>query len=158
MMRYVKCMLLALWVLTVAPGGPTAAGFTGASASREDAVAMAEDAVRHIAEVGPGQAFRDFQNKADPRWNDRDLYVVVIDDNSVVMAHGLSPSLVGRPTWVMRDVDGKAFVQAILALQAPGWVYFKYRHPFADAIALKALYVIPAGNYRVTVGAYVADD
>jgi signal transduction histidine kinase len=142
------------YVLTLALGLALPAAAQGARGSMAEAEAMTHAAAAHLEAVGPEAAFADFGNLDDKRWHDRDLYVVVIDHDAVVMVHGVRPSLNNRPTRSVRDVDGKPFPEEMLALEAPGWVRYKWMNPISETVEPKASYVVRSGDYRVLVGAY----
>lgn len=146
-MRLLTVLILASSL--VLPAAAEAPYGTMAEA-REMAVAAAE----HIDAVGPQAAFADFGNPDDKRWHDRDLYVIVVDSESVVQVHGIRPSLNGRPTRSMRDVDGKPFVVEILSIEDSGWVRYKWVNPLTEKVEPKASFIIRTGDYRVVVGAY----
>jgi hypothetical protein len=120
----------------------------------DEARVMALAAASHLEKVGPEAAFADFGNPDDTRWHDRDLYVIAIDGTATVMVHGTQPALNGRPTRSVRDVDGRPFVEEILALPAVGWVRYKWKNPLTNAVEPKASYVVRAGDFQVLVGAY----
>lgn len=145
-------LLLLVLLLTLSLPLPAAADVP--RGTLEEAREMALAAARHLEKVGPEAAFADFGNPANARWHDRDLYVIAIDRSATVMVHGTQPALNGRPTRSVRDVDGRPFVEEILALPESGWVRYKWKNPITDAVEPKASYVVRTGDYQVLVGAY----
>jgi cytochrome c len=142
--------LLAFMMLT---------GLLGAGARADDratpdeAKAMAIKAAQYLKEVGAEAAFPAFNAKDGP-WHDRDLYVFVADPSAKILAHGVTPALIGKPLATLKDVDGKPFLLEIATVQDAGWVEYKWQNPVSKALETKATYVVQVGQYRVGVGAY----
>lgn len=132
-------------------------GVTAAHAAefgtKEEAKAMAEKAAAYVDEVGAQEAFKVFSSK-DPRFHDRDLYVLVFDDNGKCVAHGEKPALVGKTILHLKDVNGKELVKEIVSVQDEDWVTYKWQNPATKTVQDKATYVIRRGEYVVGVGAY----
>ena len=122
-------------------------------ATQDEAKAMALKAVEYIKSAGPEIAYKAFTERA-PGWADRDLYVFVVRDDGLTVAHGGSAVLVGKNLSNLKDVDGKPFILECLAMKAPGWVEYKWRNPQSQAVETKSSYVIPFNDTVVGVGAY----
>lgn len=122
-------------------------------ASLDDAKAMAAKAARYLEENGASNAFVAFDAKDGP-WHDRDLYVFVIDGNGEMLAHGVSPALVGKNLATLKDVEGKPFMREMIAVKDAGWVDYKWQNPVTRMIEAKASYMVRVGQYCVGVGAY----
>ena len=56
--------------------------------TREEAKAMVDAAGEHVKKVGPEQAFKDFTDKANKPWQNKDLYVFAYDMEGVNVGHG----------------------------------------------------------------------
>ncbi len=134
--------------------GLFAAGAQAADrATPDDAKALAVKAAQYLKEAGPDTAFAAFDAKDGP-WHDRDLYVFVADPSSKILAHGVTPALIGKTLTTMKDVEGKAFMLDVAAVQDAGWVDYKWQNPVSKAIEAKTTYVVRVGQYSVAVGAY----
>jgi signal transduction histidine kinase len=145
-----------LSVLLLVPALLLAANtWAAGQATQDEAKAMAVKAAEYLKSVGPDKAFADFDAKDNSQWHDRDLYVTVQDNKGTMLAHGTTPSLIGKPMANLRDVDGKAFEQEILAIKDAAWVDFKWLNPVTKAVEPKRTYEIRMGEYIVGVGAYV---
>jgi len=128
-------------------------GAAGDRATPDDAKAMAIKAAQYLKEAGPDTAFAAF-NAKDGSWHDRDLYVFVNDASSKTLAHGGNQALVGKTLATLKDVEGKAFMQEIAAVQDAGWVDYKWQNPVSKVIEAKVTYVVRVGQYSLGVGAY----
>lgn len=146
-MRLLSLLILPVWLL-LAPAA-IAAGL----ATADEAKAMAIKAAEYLKSVGPEKAFAEFDAKGGP-WHDRDLYVTVLDDQGVAVAHGNNPGLIGKSMIGLKDVDGKAFVRDMVLVASTGWVDFKWQNPVTKAVEPKTSYEIRVGDYVVGVGAY----
>ena len=114
---------------------------------------MAIKAAEYLKVVGPDKAFPEFDAKDGP-WHDRDLYVYVLDDTGVMLAHGTNPGLIGKSLLEFKDVDGKPITQDALAVKDIGWINFKWQNPLTKAVEPKVAYIVRVGGYAVVVGAY----
>ena len=122
-------------------------------ATPDEAKAMAIKAAEYLKANGPAKAFPEFTNKDGP-WHDRDLYVVVMSDQGILLVNDTNPGMVGKSLINLKDVDGKAFVVDEIAIKDVGWISFKWRNPLTNAIEPKTQYEIRVGDMLVGVGAF----
>lgn len=122
-------------------------------ATPEEAKVMATKAADYLKSVGPDKALPEFNAKDGP-WHDRDLYVVVMNSQGVLLVNSTNPGLVGKLLIDLKDVDGKAFEREIVAIKDTGWVNFKWQNPLTKAVEPKAQYEVRVGDYLVGVGAF----
>ena len=125
-----------------------------AQATPDEAKAMAIKAAAYLKQVGPETALPAFNAKTGP-WQDRDLFVAVIDSKGVMVAHGSNPGLIGHNVLELKDIEGRPFNHEWVGIKDAGWVSFKWRNLQTSAIEPKTCYVIHVGDYFVGVGAYV---
>ena len=123
--------------------------------TKDEAKAMAEQAVAHVKKVGPDQAFKDFStDKAT--WTKKDLYVFANDINGNTKAHGANDKLVGKNMAELKDQNGKLFIKEISELaksKGSGWVEYRTgAHPQTKKVDGKATYVIKLSNFDGYVG------
>lgn len=130
-----------------------AAAWAVGQTTPDEAKAMAIKAAEYLKSAGPDKAFAEFDAKQGP-WHDRDLYVYVMDNTGVMVAHGTNPGLIGKSLMEFKDVDGKPITQDELAVKDAGWVDYKWQNPLTKAVEPKTAYVVRAGDYVVVVGAY----
>ncbi len=146
-MRAISALLLALSLIF---------GSAAAAADRatpDEAKSMALKAAQYLRDVGPDTAYAAFNAKDGP-WHDRDLYVVVQDDQFTVRAHGAIPALIGRSFPDLKDVDGTPFTRNWKAVQTEGWVDYKWQDPVTKEVRPKSSYIVRVGDVVVAVGAY----
>ena len=113
---------------------------------KDEAKAMVDAALAHIKQAGPEQAFKDFGDKANTTWHKKDLYVFVIRMDGVTLAHGANEKLVGKEQVNLKDPNGKAFVQEMMATAKKpegGWVEYDWSNPVTKKIEGKASFVRP---------------
>ncbi len=122
-------------------------------ATPDEAKAMALKAAEFLKSNGPEKAFPEF-NKSDGQFRDRDLYVAVNDEKGTTVAHGTIPALIGRNNLNLKDVEGKAFVQEMLAVKDQGWVEYKWPNPTTKAVETKQAYIVRVDTFTLVVGAY----
>ena len=125
--------------------------------SRDEAKAMVDAAIEHIRKVGPEKAYKDFTaDKAT--WTKKDLYVMVYDAKGTAMAHGGNEKLVGKDMTAVKDANGVAIVNGMIALAAKGggWFDYDWPDPLTKKLAPKSTYAKkgPLGEGFVGVGVY----
>ncbi len=122
----------------------------------DEAVAMVKKAVALIKSTTPDKAYADFTAK-DPRFVDRDLYVIVYDMTGRCLAHGANPKLVGKDLLGIEDTDGKAYVQERVDLaktKESFWQDYKFTDPVTRKIEPKSTYCERLNDTIVCVGIY----
>lgn len=122
-------------------------------ATPDEAKAMAIKAAEYLKANGPEKAFAAFSAKDGP-WHDRDLYVVVMSNQGVLLVNTTNPGMVGKSLINLKDVDGKAFVVEEVAIKDAGWISFKWRNPLTNAVEPKTQYEVRVGDNLVGVGAF----
>ena len=114
--------------------------------SADEALALVEKALLHLATVGRQQAMVDF-HAADGGYIDRDLYVFSIDRHGVFSVFGARPEVVGHGVAAVPGLDD-SFTQKVWAAAdaGGGWVQYEVLNPLTGAIAAKESYVRDAGE------------
>jgi cytochrome c len=126
----------------------------------EEAKALAERAVAHIAAVGRDQAFADF-TRPDGGFVDGELYIFCQDASGVVVAHGGNPRIVGQDMSGVRGPDGRLANVEINRLgftKGSGWLEFRWPNPATKRIELKAAYVLKVDDHTVCGSGYYKDN
>jgi cytochrome c len=134
----------------------SAAAFAAEQGTADEAAAMTKRAVAHIKSVGPEKAYADIIAK-DPRFNDRDLYVIVYDLQGKCVAHGANAKLVGKDLLENQDTDGKYYVKERVEKAKAGtpfWQDYKFTDPVTRKIEPKSTYCERLNETAVCVGIY----
>lgn len=122
----------------------------------EEALALINKTAAYLIDEGPEKTFFEVSNPKG-RFIYRDLYVVIYDMQGKIMAHGMTPRLVGLNAMEYRDDDDKQFVRDIIERAAKGQhgpVDFKWVHPQTQRLYAKSTYFRQVGLYVVTAGIY----
>lgn len=122
----------------------------------EEAIAMVKKAVAYLKANGKEKAFAEFSNPKG-QFIDRDLYILVLDSNIVMLAHGVNPKIIGKSLIETKDADGKPFAKQfyeIGATKGSGWVDYKWPNPVTKVIDQKSTYVEKVGDVLVACGIY----
>ncbi|QLA16906.1 cache domain-containing protein [Desulfolutivibrio sulfoxidireducens] len=85
---------------------------------------------------------------------DGEIYVYLMKNDGLVLAHGGNPALVGKNMMGLKDSDGVEFirVQTEQAMKAPGWVSYKWTNPTTKKLQDKASYVMAVPGMDVWAG------
>jgi signal transduction histidine kinase len=127
-----------------------------ASATKDEAVAMAKKAVAAIKSEGTEKAYAEIDDPKGP-FVDRDLYIVVYRMDGVVLAHGADQKLVGVDRLHDKDVDGKEFVKERVELaktESSFWQSYKYLNPVTKTVEPKQMYCERLNDTVVCGGVY----
>lgn len=147
---------LALWIvfMLIAAGAAYAAPKDRGTA--KEAVALVKKAVAHVNEKGQEKALREF---SDPkgRFIHKDLYILVVDTDGKCLAHGVTPSLIGKNFMSLKDSTGVQFIKKMIDLakaKGSGRVDYKWTNPASRKLENKSTYVERAGNLVIGCGYY----
>jgi len=151
-------LIRRLVLLILVPAFLAGAVFAQAKATPDEAKALAEKAVAHIKAAGPEKAFADF-NARDGKWTDRELYIIVIGFDGMMLVHGTLKAIVGKQQLEMKDMNGKFMSKEMLDLaksKGSGWVDYMWSNPVTKKIDPKSTYVlrIPGFDGFLGVGIY----
>lgn len=146
--------VLSVALLIVAYAGASASA--GEWATKEDAIAMVQEAMAVIKQRGTEKAYAEITNKGG-RFHDRDLYITVFDLNGKVLAHGQRGELVGRNLIKIKDPDGKSFIKERVELareQPTFWQNYKLTNPATKEIEPQDAYCERLNDTVVCGGVY----
>lgn len=133
------------------------AAHASGGANKEEAMAMVKSAVAFIKEQGADKAYPEITNKANAKFRDRDLYVVVYQLDGKVLAHGANEKFVGKDLIDAQDVDGKLYVKErveMAAKQPSFWQDYKFVNPVSKKVEPKEMYCEKLNNTAVCAGIY----
>ena len=109
--------------------------------SADEAVAMVERALEHLAQVGREQALADFHGH-NSEFIDRDLYIFSLDRQGIYAAFGVRPAMVGQSYSAVPGLE-EGFITRLWAVAdaGGGWVQYEVINPLSDEIMQKESYV-----------------
>ena len=122
----------------------------------EEAMAMVKRGCEFARVHGTNALIADVNKLGQGSFVDRDLYLMVFDFESVFLAHGNNPRVLGMGP-KSKDADGKMFVLDMARMgrtQGAGWIDYKWAHPVTNEILTKATYLQRAGDVIVACGVY----
>ena len=128
----------------------------GVQGTPDEAVAMVSKAVSYMKANGRDKGFAEFNNPHG-RFVDRDLYIFVLDQQGVMVAHGALPKIIGKRVLEMRDADDKYLFKNMLAAtgtRTTAWVHYKWPNPATGEIAAKSTYLERVGDLVIGCGTY----
>ena len=148
-----KTVAFAVAAMLAVAGAAHASG----GANKDEAMAMVKSAVAFIKEQGAEKAYPEITNKANAKFHDRDLYVVVYQLDGKVLAHGANEKFVGKDLIDAQDVDGKLYVKErveLAAKQPSFWQDYKFVNPVSKKVEPKEMYCEKLNNTAVCAGVY----
>lgn len=153
-MKQVVRWLLAVSVV-IAVAGTAPAQERGTPA---DAKQMVEDALAHIKQVGPAQAFEDFSTPGG-KWHKKDIYLFCYDLEGTCTCQGTNRPMIGKNLIDFKSADGQPFVRNIVDIaktKGNGWIEYQWPHPQTKKMEAKRAYIarIPGYDGLVGSGAY----
>ena len=152
MRAHILKLVFAFLTLAMSFGAPAAEP----RASKDEAVAMVQKAIDYLRQNGKDKAFADF-NAPQGKFVDRELYIVVLDMNGTVLAHGTNPKLIGKSLMDIKDMHGKAFVREqveVAKTKGSGWVDFHWNNPVSQKMEPRSVFLERVGDYIVLSGVY----
>ena len=118
---------------------------------------MVERAAAFLKAHGRDQALAEFSNPKG-QFVDRDLYVIAYRArDGVRLSHPYNAHLIGKSVADARDIEGKPYGQAILAVardHGRGWVDYKFTDPLTKRLSDKRLYVTRIEDLILGCGYY----
>lgn len=122
----------------------------------DEAVAMVKKAVTYYKANGKDKAFAAFNDPKGP-FIDRDMYILVLDSNMVMVAHGANPRMIGKSVGAMKDADDKPFGKQFSDIgkgKGTGWIDYKWPNPVTKVIDAKSTYVEKVDDLLIGCGIY----
>ena len=147
-----RCSQMLVVVLLLAISGSALA----AGAIKDEAVAMVKKAVAAINTEGAEKVYAEISDPKGP-FVDRDLYIVVLRMDGLVLAHGADKKRIGTNQLHDKDVDGKEFVKERMELaksEPSFWQSYKFMNPVTKMIEPKQMYCERLNDTVVCGGVY----
>ena len=136
---------------------PTLASANATHGTADEAKALVEKAVTYIKQVGTDKAFAAFDDKSNPAFHDRDLYIFVRSMDGNTVAHGANMGMIGHTSLALKDADGKLYNKEMINLaqtKGSGWVDYRWVNPVDKKIEQKSSFIEKVDNYVVGAGFY----
>lgn len=128
-----------------------------AGATPEQVKIFVDKAVAHVKQVGPAQAYKDF-NTAGSKFFDGELFIFAYDFEGNCLALGASPQLTGKNLINMTSADGKFIIKDFIQLartKGDGWYEdYQFMNPQTKKLSTKSAYIkrIPGQDAFVASG------
>lgn len=122
----------------------------------DEAKALVEEAIAYYKDVGREASFAEFSNPKG-KFVRKDLYVMVLDTEGTMLAHGFNRGLVGKNLSNLKDVNGVQIVVEMIrvSLKAEGdWVAYSWPHPQSKKLEPKKTWVKRYDKLVFGVGVY----
>jgi cytochrome c len=127
------------------------------SATKDECMAKAKEAAQMIKQKGLDAEVAEI-NKKDGQFVWKDTYVFLMDLNGTMLAHPMSPTLIGKNLLATPDKAGKMFFQDFVAAakKGEGWVTYLWPKPGSDTPVKKTTYIyrVPGKDLFVGAGIY----
>jgi methyl-accepting chemotaxis protein len=123
----------------------------------DDALAMVRSASAFAGQYGKDALIAEVNKLVKGRFIDRDLYLIVIGFDYIIVAHGTNPRLVNFDGSTLKDPDGKFYSKEMVNLakaNGSGWIDYKYAHPVTKEIKQKSSYFEAVENGLIACGFY----
>jgi methyl-accepting chemotaxis protein len=123
--------------------------------SAEEALALVERALA-LRKRSHKSAFLSQITNSAGQFNDRDMYVFVLDDQGAYLAFGGNPAKVGTRVQDVPGIDGAQLLKSILdqARVGPGWVEYDITNPSTGKVQTKMSFVQEVDGHFLGCGVY----
>jgi len=130
------------------------------SATKEECVAKCKEAAQLVTDKGIDEAITEL-NRKDGRFVWKDSYVFMMDLKGTMLAHPISPKLIGKNLLETPDKgpDKKLLFKEFVALaksKGEGWVDYMWPKPGEETPSKKQTYIyrVPGKDVFVAAGVY----
>jgi signal transduction histidine kinase len=128
------------------------------SATKDECVAKCKEAANLVNEKGLDAAIAEI-NKKDGKFVWKDSYVFLMDLDGKMLAHPVSPGLIGKDQTGLTDKAGKPMIKEFVEVaktKGEGWVPYMWPKPGSETPVKKLTYVyrVPGKNPFTAAGTY----
>lgn len=143
---------------SMAMAAPVHAELSGYDRARQEAAQqMLETAITAFA-LDREWAIEQIQDADNPLYHDGDLYVFVLDESGIFVAHGATPELVGTDLYAITDIQGNNLGDLFAENRSPygKWIEYWWPNPAAESpdSELKITRARISSEYLFGVGTY----
>lgn len=156
MTKFLRLFAAAALVVAACGIGAQAQTPDATPATKEQAVAMVQNAVAFIKAQGPDKGYAAIDDKSG-QFVRGDLYIAVVGLDGTLLAYGGDGQRVGENVMNLKDTDGKEVVKerVELAKQEPSfWQSYKFINPLTKKIEPKQMYCERLNETVVCGGVY----
>ncbi|HWQ19998.1 MAG TPA: cache domain-containing protein [Methanotrichaceae archaeon] len=136
----IVCITIFLFVAAISAVHAEAAG----SVSPQELVSFVDSAAAYAQENGKDKAIAEFNNK-EGQFVKGQLYIFADDFSGINLAHPMRPDFVGKSQFDLKDKNGVAFIQNMIAIAktgGSGLTYYIFANPAdGNKEELKLVYV-----------------
>ena len=153
-----KVLFAILFSLTFGVGQFASA----ADITQKEVEAFVAKAAKYIKEHGKEEAFKKFSNQQEKYFHEHDgeLYMFVYDYKGINLAHGARASLIGQPSFDVKDPDGLPVIVELAKIakeKKKGNLNYKWSNPAHKKVEKKVGYVEDYnGEFFIGSGFYPA--
>ena len=151
---------ITLSILGIAVGLCLAGSAFAAGATKNECMAKSKEAAAMVNEKGIGAAVTEI-NKKDGKFVWKDTYVFLMDLDGKMVAHPMSPALVGKNVLDMKDkgTPGKLLFKEMVEVakgKGEGWIDYMWTNPGDPKPRKKVTYVyrVPGKDLFAGAGIY----
>lgn len=123
----------------------------------DDAKKIVKEASEYYETNGKEAALAEI-SRPDGKFSRGSLYVFAIDFEGTILAHGANARLIGKNVILLKDTDGKAFIEELIATarKGSGTVEYKFTNPETKKVEPKITYILPTKDKSLilSAGAY----
>lgn len=129
-----------------------------ANASDKPGLADAQKIVKEASEYyetkGKEAALAEI-SRPDGLFSQGSLYVFAIDFEGIVLAHGANARLIGKNVILLKDTDGKPFIEELIAVarRGSGTVEYRFTNPQTKKVEPKITYIMPMKDKSLILAA-----
>ena len=134
----IAAAMVAMAVAAMVSGAACAAD----RGTAKEAEALVKKGIAFIKTNGKDKGLAEILNKQG-QFVDRDLYLIALEVDGKVLAHGANEKMNGKVMLEFKDADGKEFVREMVesAKSKNGsWTEYKYTSPVSKKVEQKAMY------------------
>ncbi|WP_374361458.1 cache domain-containing protein [Pseudoduganella danionis] len=156
MKMFAKMLTSLLLIVGLGWTVPAAAQAQAPRGTADEAVAMVKRAAAYLNKNGKDKAVAAFNDPAG-EFVVGDLYVIMLDEKGVALAHGQNPRMVNKNILELMAGDVypiKEFIKIANGPSGHGWVNYQWPNSISKKMEPKSTYVERVGEYYLGVGVY----
>ena len=145
----------AVTILVLAFGIFFAATALADSATKDECVAKTKESAKMVLDKGLDEAVKEINNKQG-KFVWKDSYVFLMDFDGKMLAHPMSPALIGQNVLDRKDKEGKLLFKEFVEVaksKGEGWVGYMWANPGDPAPRKKITFIYRVPGKDLLAGA-----